>query len=328
MLIQYEEKLRTDWERFVLKESINGTFFQTRNFLDYHPKGKFNDNSLLFMKGNNIVAVVPANLVEKEGSKKLVSHMGTSFGGIILGSQYNKISDIRAVFEALEEYMSENHISEIFLKQTSDLYAKENSKILEYFYHLYHYNTSCEMGFYGKLNNYDQEPAHSFHASRRRGYKKSLGYNLTFRQLSSDSELQEFYMVLCNNMNKFKETPVHTLADLGDFKNKRIKENIGFYGVFYKNAMIAGSMVFYIDKKVFHTHYLATKQESLFAHPSEFLYWNLINTAKEQGFENIAFGNCTLNGGKVLHDTLAQFKEGFGTEAYLNCSFYKTREDT
>ena len=35
-----------EWDRFVMHESGNGTFLQTRNFLNYHPAGRFTDASL------------------------------------------------------------------------------------------------------------------------------------------------------------------------------------------------------------------------------------------------------------------------------------------
>ena len=31
---EYEER----WDEFVLKKAVNGTFLQTREFLNYHPK--------------------------------------------------------------------------------------------------------------------------------------------------------------------------------------------------------------------------------------------------------------------------------------------------
>ena len=36
-----------EWDRFVMHESGNGTFLQTRNFLNYHPAGRFTDASLM-----------------------------------------------------------------------------------------------------------------------------------------------------------------------------------------------------------------------------------------------------------------------------------------
>lgn len=32
ILVKYEDKYEKAWDRFVLRESINGTFLQTRNF--------------------------------------------------------------------------------------------------------------------------------------------------------------------------------------------------------------------------------------------------------------------------------------------------------
>lgn len=47
-LEEYTDIYAERWDRFVLKESINGTFLQTRKFLNYHPKDRFTDSSLVF----------------------------------------------------------------------------------------------------------------------------------------------------------------------------------------------------------------------------------------------------------------------------------------
>ena len=56
---RYESKLQERWDSFVMEHSVNGTFLQTRRFLNYHPKGRFEDSSLLVMNNGNILAVVP-----------------------------------------------------------------------------------------------------------------------------------------------------------------------------------------------------------------------------------------------------------------------------
>ena len=66
-LIPFEERWAEKWDKFVMSDSVNGTFLQTRNFLNYHPLGRFADKSLLFVKGNNIVAVLPANSIFTSG---------------------------------------------------------------------------------------------------------------------------------------------------------------------------------------------------------------------------------------------------------------------
>ena len=124
-------------------------------------------------------------------------------------------------------------------------------------------------------------------------------------------------------MKKFNTVPLHTLEELLEFKNFRLKQNISFYGVYFQDHMVAGSMVFHFGQKVFHTQYLATNQDMLSLYPSEFLYMKLIETAKEKGFERISFGTATLEQGKILNKSLAQFKEGFGTFEYVNRTYTK-----
>jgi hypothetical protein len=62
--VQYNDDYENLWDRFVNEEAVNGTFLQTRNFLNYHPKGRFIDHSLLLLKDNAIVAVVPGCVID------------------------------------------------------------------------------------------------------------------------------------------------------------------------------------------------------------------------------------------------------------------------
>lgn len=67
---QYTEKNENEWDKFVLEESINGTFLQSRRFLNYHPVGRFEDCSLMiFDEKNNLCAVIPACVVEENSQK-------------------------------------------------------------------------------------------------------------------------------------------------------------------------------------------------------------------------------------------------------------------
>lgn len=70
------------WDRFVMQESGNGTFLQTRNFLNYHPAGRFEDASLIVTNEHDaIVAVVPAAVQQRDGKHTFVSHPGSTYGG-------------------------------------------------------------------------------------------------------------------------------------------------------------------------------------------------------------------------------------------------------
>ncbi len=323
-LVKYDNSYEKAWDRFVLEESINGTFLQTRNFLNYHPAGRFKDNSLMFMKGNNLIAVIPANIIEEDNRKELISHMGSTFGGIILGRPYKKIEEVHEILSELDNYLLENHFAQISLRMTSRLYSETDSETLDYFLFLHKYMPSYEVGYAVDFLKYNSDIPSNFNASRRRGYKYSLKSNFVFKQLSSDDEVAEFYAVLSENMKKFNTVPLHTLEELLEFKNSRLQQNIAFYGVYSEDGMVAGSMVFRFGKKVFHTQYLAANQNLLSSYPSEFLYEKLIETAYREEFEYLSFGTSTLEHGKVLNKSLAQFKEGFGTFEYVNKTYSKT----
>ena len=56
------------WDEF-LNESVNGTFLQSRRFLNYHPKGKFIDCSIMvYDEKNRLCAIVPACDVEENSN--------------------------------------------------------------------------------------------------------------------------------------------------------------------------------------------------------------------------------------------------------------------
>ena len=80
------------WDKFILTRSMNGTFLQTRKFINYHPDGRFTDRSLCIRKGTELVGVVLACEIMDEGKRTFFAHKGTTFGGIsICRNIYNEL---------------------------------------------------------------------------------------------------------------------------------------------------------------------------------------------------------------------------------------------
>lgn len=59
-VLPYTEEQQERWDRFVMEQSANGTFLQTRRFLNYHPTGRFRDDSRMIFHKQELVAVCPA----------------------------------------------------------------------------------------------------------------------------------------------------------------------------------------------------------------------------------------------------------------------------
>lgn len=325
MIQIYNDDYRDAWDDFVLNRSCNGTFEQTRKFLDYHPAGRFRDNSLLFLKGQTVMAVMPAHIAEENGRKVLLSHEGSTFGGIVLGQAFKKIADMEVVLEDLTAYAGEDGFAGVDLKMTSELYAREPVEGMDYFLQQYGFYDTKELGFYIHLEgNSAERILDSFSASRRRDLRKAWKNEMVFRELGSEEEIGEFYGILETNMRKFSARPVHTLEELLEFKRERLRDIVHFCGGFYEGQMVAGGMGFDFGKgKVFHVQYLASDQGRLELFPNEFLYHSMIIDAWEKGYGNISFGTSTLDRGRVLNRSLALFKSGFGMDMYVNRTYHK-----
>jgi hypothetical protein len=320
---EYCKEYELKWDDFVMNRSINGTFQQTRNFLNYHGD-RFTDNSLIVYKGNDtIVAVIPACDIEDNGIHVFNAHAGSTFGGIVMGEGFYDVDHVGAVIALVEEYVRNKGFNKLVLKLTSDIFARKNANLLYYFLFQKGYTPYDEISCYIDFNDYKEDIISNFTAGRRRDYKYSLRNDLTFRKLETRQEVESFYAILCDNLNKFDTKPVHSLGEIIDFKENRLKSIAEFYGVYNGDTMIAGSMVFIFKDQVFHTQYLAADQSCLKLYPMNYLDVKLIETSKERGFRYFSFGTSTFEHGKVLNKPLIEFKSGFGTEFGLNRTFVK-----
>lgn len=323
MIKIYEEQYEKQWDNLVLNESSNGNFLQTRRFLNYHKKGKFIDHSLMFFKGEQLVAVIPANL--EDDGKSLISHSGSTYGGMIIGQNFCSTSNYKWMFKEMMNHFREEGYNYVEIRTSNWLYKRNDNinELLDYYFQLNGFFNRKEVGFFINLANIDENYETNYDSLKKRKLKIAGKYNLSFKELTTIEGIKEFYDVLANNMCKFGIVPVHTCEELIDFKFSRLRDEVFFYGVFYEEHMIAGSMVFnFCSKKVFHTQYLCSRQDCLKLCPNEYLYTKLIKTAKDNGYRFLSFGTSTLEHGKVYNDSLGMYKEGFNTDSYVNTCYF------
>lgn len=329
MIVPYEKKYEEAWDDFVLNRSINGNFLQTRNFYNYHKEDKFKDASIIFFEEDKIAAVIPANEIENEEGKILLAHQGSTYGGIVIGKNYANTINYKWIFDEMLSYFEKKEYSRVELKMHNWLYSPVENKheLLDYYFQLYHFKVRGEVGFFIDLAVNAENIEEKFEKLKRRKLNKAIKQNLLFKKIEKDSEIEEFYDVLSDNMLKFDTMPVHSLDDLLEFKNVRLKNLVSFYAVYKDETMIAGSMVFnFCDYKVFHTQYLASKRECLDYCPNEFMYTKLIQSAIDEGYRYLSFGTTCLENGKIYNESLGRYKEGFNTDSYMNRTYIWERE--
>ena len=319
MIISYENKYEKIWDDFVLNNSINGNFLQTRNFYNYHRADRFKDASVLLIKDDKIVAVIPA--CEFDDGKTLIAHAGSTFGGLIVGRDYANTNGYKWIFAEMIGYFEKKGYDKVELRMHNWLYSPDTKRneLLDYFFQLNGFDIRSEVGFYIDLRRLGDDFCNRFEKLKRRKLNKAIKHNLFLKKLKTDDEIRQYYNVLTDNMTKFNTIPVHTVEELIEFKNDRLANVTSFYGVYLEKKMIAGSMVWdFCEKKVFHTQYLASLHECLEYCPNEFLYTKLIEVAKREGYQYISYGTASLEHGNVYNESLGMYKEGFDTDSYMN----------
>jgi len=313
-----------EWDDFVLHKSMNGTFLQTRAFINYHPQGKFEDCSLCIRKGEELVATILACMVIENGKRTFFAHKGSTYGGICVSPSIYSATAMDEIVGLIIQFIREQGIDKIYLKMVPDVYQKKNTDLVDYF--LYKNGFICynELNYYMHLQRYKEDIASQFTSGKRRDYRYSLKNNFSFQELTTREEIAEYYDVLQLNLKKLGLSSVHSLDELYDLKFNRFPEDIAFYGVFMEGKIIAGSMLFYFGDKVVHTQYLSSNENYLRLFPMDFLIYHLIQVALNRNAEIFTFGICTEDQGRYLNLGLSQFKEGFGTEFCINRSYELT----
>lgn len=320
---KFEDKDTDKWDSFIFNNSFNGTILQTRQFLNYHKKDRFIDNSLMIIKGeNNLIALIPGCVVFEEEKKVFSSHPGSTFGGIILDRNYVSISIVKEIIEIFESYLIENKFQKVILKQTGEVFSESNSDLIYYFLFNKNYKHYDELSFCIDYKNLKGNVLDNMKSKTRNEYRFAVKSGLCFKKLEDKDEIKSFYEILCKSLLKYNTKPVHTYEEIIQLHELNLKDKVEFYGVFKDNIMIAGSMVF-LFKNVFHTQYLAADSDYLQFKPMNFLDGKLIEEGFKRNFGFFSFGISTEEHGKFLNESLAKFKEGFGTGFYINKSFYK-----
>lgn len=313
------------WDSFVENESINGTFLQTRRFLNYHPHGRFNDCSLIIVdRKGHIAAVCPACYIVDQSGKYFVSHMGSTFGGLVINAKNYYAHKVIEIIQQVEMFLKQRGISEIELRITPDLFSVESSALLEYCLFYCGYQCFNELSTYIDFANYKENILSNFEQGKRTNIHNCLKIGTLCRELSGFQEMKNFYELLCLSLLKYHARPVHSLTELYDLKQVYLKQEVGFWGGFIEDQMVAGAMMFYFARtNVAHAQYLCALPELHTLSPMTYIYYAMIQKMKEKGFRKISFGISTEDKGRVLNYGLTRSKEAYGSKHCLNKKFYK-----
>ena len=305
-LHQYINQNESRWDKFILS-SNNGTLFHLRKFLNYHPKDRFQDHSILIEKKQNLFSVLPAAELIVDGKRILVSHPGSTVGSFVVPENLS-IADAMSMSEALVTYVKENNFSGIRITLPPTLYQRRLSNYMDFsfFKQGFTYSKRDVTSILFLEDSLDKNLA-KFKSSHLRAVRNAQEKGVNVRQ---SNDFDSFYHILEQNLKiRHGVSPTHTLAELKNI-HALFPDRVNLFAAFVKDVMVAGVVNFVVNDHVVLAFYISHDEAYQEFRAVNLLFYSIFDWAIQQGFRIYDFGTFTVN--EEPNMGLGRFKENFG----------------
>ena len=305
-LHQYINQNKSPWDQFV-SSGNNGTLFHLRKFLNYHPKDRFQDHSILVEKKQNLFSVFPAAELIVDGKRILVSHPGSTVGSFVVPENLS-IADAMAMSEALVSYIKENNFSGIRITLPPTLYQRRLSNYMDFsfFKQGFTYSKRDVTSILFLEDSLDKNLA-KFKSSHLRAVRNAQEKGVNVRQ---SNDFDSFYHILEQNLKiRHGVSPTHTLAELKNI-HALFPDRVNLFAAFVKDVMVAGVVNFVVNDHVVLAFYISHDEAYQEFRAVNLLFYSIFDWAIQQGFRIYDFGTFTVN--EEPNMGLGRFKENFG----------------
>tara|TARA_B100001146_G_scaffold225198_1_gene247706 strand:+ start:29183 stop:30145 length:963 start_codon:yes stop_codon:yes gene_type:complete len=306
----YHSDYKSRWDRFVAsligsedKGVKNTSFLFSRAFIEYH-RDRFEDHSLLFLKDENVIGVLPANRSENT----FYSHQGLTYGALVLEKSI-AFAEAKQVVEVLFQYLKTEGFHRFQIKLLPQFYMQQPAYELE---HLL-----LEAGAQvvkSQLNfGIDYKRPYFIHSTKERRARQASERGLRYEEAGFSEFWNEVLKPRLSD--KFDSEPVHSLAEITQLQ-KQFPYNIKHINCYQGEILLAGVTLF-LTEDVVKSQYGATTAEGEKLRAMDFLFVNLIQDYKDAGYRFFDMG--TVKGGQeeAYNYGLIKQKEELGARAYL-----------
>ena len=258
----YTSQHKQIWDEMIA-QSRNGVFLFFRDYMEYHID-RFQDASLLFFDGNDLLAVLPAN----RNGDQVVSHGGLTFGGVI--SRHNLgASAMLELFDALRGWLHGQGVSTLLYKPVPHIYHRVPAE--EDLYALFRSGARLvRRDLSSTLDMTCRAPMeHGRQSQLKRGKR-------TFVVRESRDYGAFMDLVSSGLTTKYNVEPTHTKQEM-ELLAGRFPQNIRLYGAYRGEQLCAGVLV-YESTNVAHVQYMPAPMR-----PSGKEHWNAFLTSCWKG---------------------------------------------
>jgi Acetyltransferase (GNAT) domain len=305
--VPYVTSMQPAWDRFI-GQSKNGTFLFLRDYMDYHAD-RFQDASLLFVEGDELVAVMPAS--REDGV--LTSHAGLTYGGIVSDMRM-RTPTMLEVFRCLIEFLQQAAIHRMIYKRVPQIYHDLPADEDLYALHMAGATLLCR--------DLSSTVAIGRDVPYTKGRKWALNKARRGQLSVSRSDDFDAFMAIEERVlrEKYALTPVHTAAEIRLLAD-RFPENIKLF-VATAGERLLGGVIMYETRHVAHAQYIAATDEGKNTCALDCILDFLIRDCYA-GVRYFDFGVSTEKTGRLNTDLLRN-KESYGARAVV----YDTYEVT
>lgn len=285
-----------------VKKGKNATFLFQRGFMDYH-NDRFEDFSVMIYKGDELYALLPANVV----GEKVISHQGLTYGSFVLQEE-SKFFYAFEAFKAMLAFYEAEGIKTLEIKVIPSFYNKMPADELDYFL----YKANAQLLKKDVLMVIDYANKLRFQKNRREGINKALRARL---ELKVDTNFKDFWnYVLIPNLNqKHGISPVHSLEEI-ELLALRFPNNIKQVNIYKEGRVVAGTTVFLTETTV-HPQYVSGNADKNTYGSLDLAYDFIINKMCEDK-RYFDFNISSEDNGKKINEGLIFWKESCGARAY------------
>lgn len=299
-------------DKFIINPDTNGEFINTIKYLDYHPLGRFQDESICIQeKGSrSIVGVMMAAI--SSDNDCIVSHPGTTFAGPIIKRCINVQYSLE-VLKLLMEYY-ETRYDKIIIRTAPAVFGNQPNGLIDYYLSVngYKYEISALSNVIDLTGiNCENDVVNMFDGKKRNKLRKNLQGDKIFIYKKNLVDQTVWQSINENLENKFSTRTTHTWEEIADLVNRFPKDIDVFYADDKEGEYCAFSLN-YRFKTVYHTQYMGLNYEKRVYNPNVYLIYHLMTEAKKQGFKYFSFGASTEKQGQYLNTGLFEYKAGYG----------------
>lgn len=301
-VIRYSERDSSRWDEF-LADAPMATLLHTRRFLSYHGE-RFQDVSAIIEEvERGVVGVFPA-AIDPTDPRRVVSHPGATFGGLVHAGRLAGERMIEALellrrhyaglgFESLR-YKAVPHIYQQTPAQ-DDLYALFRAGAVRH-----RCDLSCAVELAGRA-----QPS----SRRRRGLRKANNAGVQIEE--SAEHVSQLWTVLEQHLaEKYDAKPVHSLAEI-TLLHSLFPDTVRFVVARHEGEVIAG-VVLLAGPRVTRLQYAASNQVGYTLSALDAVFDYCLENAAQRGSKYFDFGTSNENEGQYLNAGLYQFKQEFG----------------